>query len=274
MIMKSNFPTPAHAPAYSLTDEMLTWLANPSFPRAAKYDPAWMLENDMGPHVLWMTEWALQVLELKPGQRILDLGCGRAVSSMFLAREIDAQVWAADLWIPADENLVRVEAAGLEDQVFPVGTEAHSLPFEEDFFDVIISVDAYQYFGTDDLYLGYINRFLKPGGSLVIVVPSLTQELSEEPPRSLMPYWEWDFCCFHSADWWRHHWTKTGLMQVQSSDVLEDGWLRWLEWTRIADHAGVGPFADVVGGQTAEMLEIDRGEYLCFSRVLAQKPVN
>ena len=204
--------------------------------------------------------------------RILDLGCGRAVSSIFLAREFGAQVWAADLWIPAEENLTRVEAAGLKDHVFPVNAEAHALPFEDGFFDVIISIDAYQYFGTDDLYLGYISKFLKPRGSLLIVVPSLTQELAEKPPQSLAPYWEWDFCCFHTADWWRRHWVKTGLMEVQSADVLEDGWLRWLEWTRIADHAGVGPFIDVVGGQTAEMLETDQGEHLCFSRVLAHKP--
>ena len=39
-----------------------------------------------------------------------------------------------------------------------------SLPFAESSFDAIVSFDAYHYFGTDDLYLGYISAFLKPGG--------------------------------------------------------------------------------------------------------------
>jgi cyclopropane fatty-acyl-phospholipid synthase-like methyltransferase len=269
---KLPYPKPANVPAYTLTPEMQGWLNNPSFPRTARYDPAWVLENDMGPHVLWMTEWALQALPSTPGMRILDLGCGRAVSSMFLARECDAQVWATDLWIPADDNKKRVDAAGLGDQITPVHAEAHNLPFEESFFDVIISIDAYHYFGTDDLYLGYISKFLKPGGSLVIVAPSVTREIVEFPPKALQPFWDWQYCAFHTAEWWRRHWAKTGLMDVQIADVLDEGWLRWLEWTHVADHAGAGPYAGVVGGDTAEMLEADRGDLLCFARVLATKP--
>ncbi len=39
-----------------------------------------------------------------PGLRVLDLGCGRASSSIFLCREFGVQVWAADLWFSASEN--------------------------------------------------------------------------------------------------------------------------------------------------------------------------
>ena len=53
----------------------------------------------MGPNVLWLTEALTQVLPLEPGMRVLDLGCGAAISSIFLARELGVQVWAADLWI-------------------------------------------------------------------------------------------------------------------------------------------------------------------------------
>ena len=34
----------------------------------------------------------------------------------------------------------------------PFAREAHALPFASAFFDAIVSVDAYQYFGTDILY--------------------------------------------------------------------------------------------------------------------------
>jgi len=39
----------------------------------------------------------MQVLTLRPGMRVLDLGCGTALTSIFLAREYDVEVWATDL---------------------------------------------------------------------------------------------------------------------------------------------------------------------------------
>jgi len=36
--------------------------------------------------------------------RVLDLGCGKALSSIFLAKEYGTQVWATDLWISATDN--------------------------------------------------------------------------------------------------------------------------------------------------------------------------
>jgi len=122
--------------------------------------------------------------------RILDLGCGKAASSIFLAKEFDVTVWAADLWIKPDRKLAADRSAGLSDRVLPLRAEAHTLPFAEGYFDVIFSFDAYHYFGTDDLYVGYISKFIRLGGRLCIAVPGLAQELPEGPPESLRPYWE------------------------------------------------------------------------------------
>ena len=63
------------------------------FPRSSKYDPAWVIENEMGPNVLWLTEFLCEALDLTPGMRVLDLGCGKALSSIFLAREFKVQVF-------------------------------------------------------------------------------------------------------------------------------------------------------------------------------------
>jgi cyclopropane fatty-acyl-phospholipid synthase-like methyltransferase len=46
------------------------------------------------------------------GMRILDLGCGRAMSCIFLHREFGVTVWAADLWFDATDNLQCVRDAG------------------------------------------------------------------------------------------------------------------------------------------------------------------
>ena len=80
----------------------------PAYPRSAAYEPEWMFETGMGPNALWLTEALCEGLELAPGMRVLDLGCGRAASSIFLAREFDVRVWAADLWIEPAENWTRI----------------------------------------------------------------------------------------------------------------------------------------------------------------------
>ena len=56
----------------------------------------WVIKYQMGLHQLWMAEFLVQPLNLKPGMRVLDLGCGKGVTSAFLAKEFGIQVYAAD----------------------------------------------------------------------------------------------------------------------------------------------------------------------------------
>ena len=140
-------------------------LASERFPRSSEYHPEWVLAGvSGGANPLWLTEWLAEALDLRPGMRVLDLGCGRAMSSIFLRREFGVQVWATDLWFSASENLQRIRDAGVEDGVFPIHADARSLPFAAEFFDAIVSIDSFFYYGTDDLYLNYLARFVKPGG--------------------------------------------------------------------------------------------------------------
>jgi hypothetical protein len=89
------------------------------FPRASRYHPEWVLAAvSGGANPLWLTEWLAEGLDLQPGMRVLDLGCGRALSSIFLHREFGVQVWAADLWFSATENLQRIRDADAENGVF------------------------------------------------------------------------------------------------------------------------------------------------------------
>ena len=52
--------------------EVARALANPDCPRAAAYDPEWVLANLMGPNVLWLTEALTDVLPLRAGMRVLE----------------------------------------------------------------------------------------------------------------------------------------------------------------------------------------------------------
>ncbi len=89
-------------------------LFQPEFPRSNTYDPDWVMQNQMGPNALWLMEWLCRDMDLKPGMRVLDLGCGTAMTSIFLVKEFRVQVWAADLWVNQDENWERVRKAGVD----------------------------------------------------------------------------------------------------------------------------------------------------------------
>ena len=247
-------------------DDLRQRLARPAYPRAAGYDPRLLIETAMGPNPLWLMEALTQVLPPAPGMRVLDLGCGRATTSIFLAKEFGVRVTAADLWIKPGENWARIQAAGLADAVMPLRAEAHALPFADGYFDAIVSVDAYHYFGTDDLYLAYVTRFLRPGGRLGIVVPGLVADLeASAPPEHLRAHWERDFNTFHSPAWWRRHWERGGGVDVEVADAVPGGFEDWLLWSEVCVAEG-----RVRGQGEVDLLKADLGRTLCFARAVAR----
>ena len=238
-------------------------LTNNQFPRSNQYNPAWLIASASGAaNPLWLTEWLTAAIDLRPEMRVLDLGCGRACSSIFLHREFGVEVWAADLWFNVSENLQRIRDAGVDRHVFPVRANARSLPFAVEFFDAILSVDSFVYYGTDELYLNYLARFLRPGGYLGIAGAGLTKEIEGPILEHLRKWWTPDLNCLHSAAWWSRHWNRSGVVDVELADTMPGGWRLWLDWLKI-----------VAPDNQAEMnaLEADAGSCLGYVRTLARR---
>lgn len=239
--------------------------ASERFPRSSKYHPEWIKASASGgANSLWLTEWLAPALQLKPGMRVLDLGCGRAASSIYLHREYGVQVWATDLWFSSAENREQIRDAGAEGAVFPVHADARRLPFATDFFDAIVSIDSFPYYGTDDLYLSYLARYVKPGGAMGIAGAGLMQEIDGAVPDHLQKWWEPGLWCFHSAPWWRRHWERTGIVEVNLADAMPDGWQVWRDWQRTIcpeNHTEINA------------VEADQGRYLGYVRVMGRRRV-
>jgi SAM-dependent methyltransferase len=239
------------------------------FPRASAYDAVWTHLNEMGPSVLWLTEALTQVLPLEPGMRVLDLGCGSAISSIFLAREFGVEVWAADLWIDPSANRPRIEEAGVADRVYPIEAEAHALPFAHGYFDALVSVDSYHYFGTDMRYLSYAAQFVRPDGVIGIVVPGSAVDPDDLPAElvATAPFGA-DYSTFRSAEWWARHWSRTSGVVVTHADMLPAGWDLWHQHAR-ANEAWDGiPVAETTDGP---LLLSEHGRHLGFARVTARR---
>ena len=210
-----------------------------------------------------MTEWLCEKLDLQPGMRVLDLGCGRALSSVFLAREFGVQVWATDLWIAATENLAAdSRCANVTDRVFPIHADAHSLPFAAEFFDAITAIDCYSYFGTDDLYLNYLVQFVKPGGQIGIAGAGLIEEMPTPVPEHLRETWTQDFWCL----------TFVGMVAAtlgadrasghRRGRVDGEGWQVWSQWQRSAWPDNTAEIAAV---------EADAGRFLGYVRLVGKR---
>ncbi|PSR52126.1 SAM-dependent methyltransferase [Adhaeribacter arboris] len=232
-----------------------------TFPRSARYDPQWVRQHSMGENVLFNLESLTALVPLKSGMRLLDLGCGKAISSIFLAKEYGVRVWAVDEAIAPTENLERLQEAGVTDTVFPLQGNARELPFPEEYFDAVIVVDAYTYFGTDEKYLPYICKFIKPGGYLAIADVCFTREITtlQEVPLFLRKDFQNYWYFIHSIKWWRQLWEKTGLVEIITAEELPAADLIRQEYIR--DYQGKqhkDPFARALAADTEGLITFFR----------------
>ena len=166
--------------------------------------------------------------------RTLDLGCGMALTSAFLANETPAKsVYAFDLWINATDNLKRIRDLSLEDRVIPIHGDALDMPFAQDWFDTVASVDSYHYFGCrEGVFADRILPFVRHGGSVMIAVPGLR----EEPRGSLCALFEaWaegdDVLCFKTVSWWKSLLEKECgdrcSISVMEAECFDAAWKDW-----------------------------------------------
>ena len=218
-------------------DEKMKLITDEKYPLAAKYDPEWMYANKMGGQCLWLVESLSRIMELNPGMRVLDMGCGNALTSIFLAKEFGITVFANDLWIDPSDNWKRVCAAGVQNLVFPIRAEAHALPYANEFFDAIVCINSFQFYGTADTYISdHMAHLLRPGGQFGLALWGPDKELYGAVPAELDATWWPDFYYFHSLDWWRWHFEKTRLFALETGDDLDgDGVRVTQQWAKIMD---------------------------------------
>lgn len=195
------------------------------------YNNDFMKDNMMGPNSMRIMWELSESLKLEKGMRVLDLGCGKGLTSIFLAKEYGVTVFATDLWISATDNYARIIEMGLKDKIIPIHAEAHDLPFAQEYFDIAVSVDAYHYFGVEEDYLSkYLAPLVRKNGQIGIAVPGLKKEFRDGIPKELKPYWT-DDMNFHSCEWWLNLWRKSQLVEVQTCNEMKcftDAWNDWL----------------------------------------------
>jgi demethylmenaquinone methyltransferase / 2-methoxy-6-polyprenyl-1,4-benzoquinol methylase len=128
---------------------------------------------------------AIHALNLPPGSRGLDVGCGIGLQSMLLAEAVGhaGHVTGVDL---STEFLVYArdiaEKAGMSEQVSFQEGDMNNLPFDDDTFDWVWSANCAGYAPREPLpRLKELARVVKPGGSVIILAWSSQQLLPGYP---------------------------------------------------------------------------------------------
>ena len=122
--------------------------------------------NPVDPAVL---ERALGLADLQPGQRVLDVGCGKAALLVHLAERFGARCIGIDL-NPAflAEGRAQAERRGVASAVTLIETDASGLDAGDAPFDLGLCIGATQAFGTYGDTLRELAKRVRPGGHLLV----------------------------------------------------------------------------------------------------------
>jgi len=138
----------------------------------------------MQQHHLDITEKTIRLMDLRAGERVLDLGCGSGWATRLLARMVSdgpegfGQVVGLDV---SDEMVRQARAQSKDfDNILYVWGSAEQIPWEENFFDKVLSVESFYYYADQDRALKELFRVMAPHGRLFILI-----NLYKDNPYSL-----------------------------------------------------------------------------------------
>ena len=96
----------------------------------------------------------------------VDVGCGTAVFAIELCRRSNLKVYAVEKEKAIYEvAIMNIEKEGFADRIIPMLGDAHDLPFESEFADLIISRGSYHCWKDKALVFKEIYRILRRGGT-------------------------------------------------------------------------------------------------------------
>ena len=126
-------------------------------------------------------------INLKEGETVLDLGCGAGLDLYFYAKAVGekGKVYGLDI----SEEMVNkarnnMETAGIKNVEIKCG-HSDSLPFEDNFFDVIASNGIYNLSPDKEKVMRKVFRVLKPGARTVFCEIVLKDKLPDNVRKNI-----------------------------------------------------------------------------------------
>lgn len=133
----------------------------------------------LGPDVIAQRNDTIERISVQEGERVLDIGSGPG----FLAAAIADQTGPKGKVVGVDISRQMVDRASQRSQLEWLSyqcADATALPFEDNYFDVVVSTQVAEYVPDIEAFASEVHRILKPGG------------------RGLILATDWEGVCWHS----------------------------------------------------------------------------
>lgn len=223
-----------------------------NFPKALSFDSSLVKSKIMGPNPLKMCEELLQDAQIPAGGKVLDLGSGTGITSVMLAKCYGFETYAVDLWSDPEENRSFFRSQGLDDsQIHPVKADAsQGLPFPQEFFDAVVSIDSYNYFGRDPEYLSTkLLPYVKSGALLYLTFPGMVVDCHDNLPACLLASWDAQQLDYmHDIPWWKAMVGRAPEVEILEARAMECTREAWADWLTCDNEYARGDRAAVEAG--------------------------
>lgn len=167
----------------SKTQKEITRIGNPAKPTGT--EGRMMLERMNQSHS-GLTDWAIGFWKLSGNERVLDIGCGGGGALKKISELLpDGSLFGVDysevsVGLSIDTNRMDIESGKMR----IVQGSVENLPFENDSFDRIITVESFYFWPNHEENLKEVLRVLSPGGSFLLAAdiynkPGLSKEAQE-----------------------------------------------------------------------------------------------
>ncbi len=117
-----------------------------------------------------MSHFAVELLEIQPADRILEIGCGPGVALQVATKRATSGLVVG---VDHSELMIQQAAARNDRQIRSGRLELHrsgvsSLPFPDESFDKVFAVNSYHIWPAPETDLAEVRRVLRPGGTLLL----------------------------------------------------------------------------------------------------------
>ena len=140
-------------------------------PRKPEGEAGKMMIERMNESHAEMTAWALDKLELKPTDTVLDVGCGGGAALKRLSGRIDGgRLYGIDyseVSVAASKELNKADIDSGKMEIHQGSVS--KMPFEDNMFDAIITVESYYFWPDLEEDMKEVFRILKEGGTFMLI---------------------------------------------------------------------------------------------------------